>query len=109
MSSGDFLKDIGGPIVSTVGSIFGANKESGAAVQAAQIQAKAAQQAAEMQAQAAQQALQFQQQQDAQAQKNYTDTTAFNRGVYNTQQANLAPYRAIGVGSLADLARPIGQ
>jgi hypothetical protein len=90
-------------------AIYGATRQSNAATTAAGIQANANTQAAQLQAQAAQQALQFEQQQAGTAQQNYLGTQAFNRNVYNTQQTNLAPYRAAGAGSLADLARPIGQ
>lgn len=109
MSSLDILKDVGGPVVQTIGSIFGADEQSGAAKQAAQIQANANTQAAQMQAKSAADALAFEQQQAGVAQGNFQNTQAFNRSVYTNQQRNLAPYRAIGAGSIAELARPIGQ
>lgn len=93
--------------VTALGGLVGGAISSHAANNAAEVQSGAAMQAAKLQADAAQRALEFEQQQAAQAQKNYNDTTSFNRGVYQTQQANLGPYRAAGAGSLADLARPI--
>lgn len=96
-------------IPSAVGQIYGANKQTSAAMQSAAAQIAAANHAADLQAQAAAEALAFERSQAAQQQQNWQTTQDRNYGIYQTQQANLAPYRALGAGAIAQLMQPIRQ
>ena len=70
---------------------------------------RGANRAGEIQAQAAERALQFQREEAARAERNFQETQRFNRSVYTDQQARLAPYRALGAGTIQQLGQPIPQ
>lgn len=99
-------------------SIYGSKKNSQAARASAQYQANQANYAADLEAKSAADALAFAKQQEDQRHQEFVSTQAQNKAIYDAdvarqqamydqRQANLAPYRTFGYGSLAQLARPI--
>jgi hypothetical protein len=83
------------------GTIYAANKASGATTQAATTESAAATQAAQLQTQAAKQAaaLQYQSAQDA---------LNFAKSVYTTKQGQVSPYIGMGQGALSALGSYLG-
>lgn len=77
--------------------IYGANKSSDAADNAANLQSKSAADA-----------LDFTRQKEAQDQANFISTQKANYAQYVAQQARLAPYQAMGAAASARLATGLG-
>jgi hypothetical protein len=106
-------------------SVYASRAGSSAAKRGAQLQTNSANYAADLEAKANQRALEFTQAQEAQRQKEFQITQDRNKVIYDAEMArdqsryddqqaryttrrnDLAPYRAFGAGSLAQLAQPI--
>lgn len=99
-------------------SVYGAKKNSSANKAAAQYQTNSANYAADLEAKAAERALVFAREQEAQRAKEFAETQAKNRAIYDTEQAReqgryddlqtrMQPYRQFGVGAIGQLGRPI--
>lgn len=91
---------------------------SRAAKSAAQYQSNQANYAADLEAKSAAAALEFAKQQELTRAKEFADTQARNKAIYDAETARdqgryderrsgLAPFRQFGYGSLGQLARPI--
>lgn len=101
-------------------SIYASKKNSKAAEAAAKYQRDQANYGADLEAKSAADALAFAKEQEAARHSEYLSTQDRNKQIYdaelardddryNTRQANLAPYRAFGVGSIGQLMRPLGS
>jgi ribonuclease HI len=99
-------------------SVYGSKKSSRAAKTAAQYQSNQANYAADLEAKAAAASLEFAKQQEAQRAKEFADTQARNKAIYDAEvtrdqgrydqrQSGLAPFRQFGYGSLSQMAQPI--
>lgn len=99
-------------------SIYASKKNSSAANSAARYQTESANYAADLEAKSAERALAFAKEQEAARQKEWAETQARNKAIYDAEmardqgryddlQSRLAPYRQFGAGSLGQLARPI--
>jgi hypothetical protein len=106
--------------VSSAASAYGAKKSSKAAEAAAKYQANQANYAADLEARSSAEALAFAKEQEAARHNEYLTTQDRNKAMYdaelardddryNTRQANLAPYRTFGVGTIGQLMRPLGS
>jgi hypothetical protein len=83
------------------GTIYAANKASGATTQAAATESAAATQAAQLQTQAAEKAAQLQYQ-------SAQDALNFAKSVYTTKQGQVSPYIGMGQGALSALGSYLG-
>lgn len=88
-------------------SIYGANKSASSSDRATRASVDAANRAAELEAKSAQDALDFAKTQEATRKAEWEATQQRNFEQYLAQQARLAPWRRLGVGSIGQLAQPI--
>lgn len=111
------LVSAGGAGAAAGASIYSSKKNSKAAETAARYQANQANYAADLEAKSSAEALAFAKEQEAARHNEYLSTQDRNKQIYdselardddryNARQANLAPYRALGVGSIGQLMRP---
>lgn len=116
--AGPLLTAVAPAAIGAVASIWGGKNQSGAARTAASHQTTAMQRAAEIEAQAAREALAFERDREARRQKEFDLTQERNYGIYQdglrrdderyqTRRSDLAPYRALGRGSIGQLMKPI--
>lgn len=93
--------------ISGLASIFGGKQQSRSVSNAAQQQTQANNYAADLEAQSAQDALAFAREQEEQRKREWEMAQERNWQVYLQQREDLAPYRQLGAGSIAQMARPI--
>jgi hypothetical protein len=104
--------------VSAGATVYGAKKSSAAAKASAKYQTDTANYAADLEAKSSADALAFAREQEAQRHKEFAATQDRNYALwlsdqdreqqrYDTRRADLAPYRALGAGSIGQLAKPI--
>lgn len=105
---------------STGAGIDANHASNSAANRAAGVQSNTANHAADIESKSAADALQFQREQEAERQKEWQSTQDRNYGIYQDETnygraqtaqryANLAPYRNLGTGAIAQLMQPINQ